>query len=187
MKNILVLVFLVFFCDILPAQESFSHSVGAGGFIGTRKASLHAIGVVYSPRLNLINVGKSSTLSLGANFGIGYNVDNNFIEENQITFHIPIIIDYNFGLASSNKAQQNKSGGFLGIGYSFEQTGERLNNGNFNDPTLIKKFMNGPLANIGYRFKIGSKPFVIRLSYLYGTGDFEGGYLTTLSLQYIFK
>lgn len=186
-KKIFVSTFLIILCNLTTAQEKFSHSIGATGFIGTRKASLHAIGVTYSPRYNVLEIGNSSTLSIGTNIGIGYNIDYNFVDDNQITFHIPITIDYNFGLGSGRESLENNNGGFIGIGYSFEQAGRNINNGIINDVILVKKAMNGPIANVGYRFKIGSELFGIRASYLYGTGDFGGGYLSTLSLQYIFN
>lgn len=188
MKKLLLLIFIIFSSNLINAQQTFSHAIGATGFLGTRNANLHAVGITYSPRLNLFKTGESSIISVGTNLGIGYNLKNNFADKNPITFHIPISIDFNFGLASTEDSfTKNKSGGFFGIGYSFEQAGLSLDENNIEEDTFVKETINGPIVNLGYRFKIASQAFGIRASYLYGTGDFEGGYLTSLTLQYIFN
>lgn len=184
MKKAIIIFVLALISNFSFSQESFSHAIGPAGFLGTRNATLHSVGLIYAPRLNLFEVGKSSTFSIGTYLGVGYNVDYKFVDDNQITVHIPVIIEYNFGLASNRNSYQNKNGGFLGIGYSFEQAGMYVNTGNRSKDFLVKKAINGPIANIGYRFKIASEPFSIRASYLYGTGDFNYGYLATLSILY---
>ncbi|PZW41481.1 hypothetical protein LX95_01157 [Mesonia algae] len=98
MKKLLLLIFIIFSSNLINAQQTFSHAIGATGFLGTRNANLHAVGITYSPRLNIFKTGEYSTISVGTNLGIGYNLKNNFAEENPITLHIPISIDFNFVL-----------------------------------------------------------------------------------------
>lgn len=183
MKIKLSLIFL-FVCTISFSQTSFSHAAGIAGFIGTRDAISKDIAVTYSPRYNFLKVGENSNLSIGTHLGLGYVISDRAVSN--ILYHIPILLEFNFGHASDRTKYANKSGGFVGIGYSFDNSQREIkfNNGFTTVYSTVEDVISGPMANVGLRFKLFGKSAGIRISYLYGTGDFSGGYLTSIGFQY---
>jgi len=166
------------------SQGSFSHAVGIAGFFGTRNASSQSIGVTYSPRYNFLSFGESSTLSVGTHLGLAFSLNNRDVSN--FTYHVPIVFEYNFGHASSTSNSEKKSGGFIGVGYSFESTHVTRYLGYGFGSITTEETIQGPMANVGMRFKIAKESFGMRLSYLYGTGNLEGGYMVSFGFQYNF-
>lgn len=183
MKVKVTLVFL-FVCTISFSQSSFSHAAGIAGYIGTRDATSKDIAVTYSPRYNFLKVSENSNLSIGTHLGLGVVISDRAVSS--ILYHIPILLEFNFGHASDRTKYANKSGGFIGVGYSFDNSQRqlRVNNGYSTSYITVEDVISGPMANIGLRFKLFGKSAGIRISYLYGTGDFSGGYLSSIGFQY---
>ncbi|WP_191859369.1 hypothetical protein [Hanstruepera ponticola] len=182
--RLLLSTLLFFILTFATSQTKFSHAAGIAGYIGTRDATSKDIAVTYSPRYNFLKVGENSNLSIGTHLGLGYVISDRAVSS--LAYHIPILLEFNFGHASDRTKYANKSGGFIGVGYSIDNSQRTLkfNNGFLTSYTTIEDVISGPMANMGLRFKFFGKSAGIRISYLYGTGDFKGGYLTSIGFQY---
>ncbi|HLV70171.1 hypothetical protein [Xanthomarina gelatinilytica] len=179
------LIFLIFFSSsMMFSQTSFSHAAGIAGYFGTRNANSVAAGITYSPRFNFFRVSENSTLSIGSHIGLGYNITNR--EANSFSYHLPVVLEFNFGHASDKTKYENGFGGFIGFGYSIDNTqrSSYYYNGFTSINIVENDVIKGPMVNLGMRFKFLGKSAGIRFSYLYGTGDFEGGYMSSLGFQY---
>jgi hypothetical protein len=114
---IVILLFTLFSSRTISAQ-SFSHSLGVGPLAGEEGIGL---GTVYSPRINVIEVGSFMTTSIGTHFGLilNTNTDNSgSTNQSFIGIELPLMLEINLGAKSSPENSQ-AFGGFLGIGYGF--------------------------------------------------------------------
>ncbi len=169
-KLLLVAAIAVFGITSVSAQISFSHSLGGKLFsLSGDNADYSSIGALYSPRLNVLEVGDNGTLSIGTHIGLAFEANSR--EESSFVYDLPLVVEYNFGQASSN----DNDGGFgfyVGGGYGIH------NSSVFGDP------MKGPVASAGLRFTIADKPLDINFSYLIGSGDSKDYNLIGAGLQY---
>ena len=166
------------------SQTSFSHAVGIAGYFGTRNAYSQAVGITYSPRYNFLNVSENSNLSIGTHLGLAHHVSNRAVSG--LSYHIPVVLEYNFGHASDKTKYDKGFGGYIGFGYSIDNTNRRVKYSTWltTTETLVDDTIAGPMVNLGMRFKFHGKSAGIRFSYLYGTGDFKGGYMSSIGFQY---
>jgi len=172
MKKLLLLTTIAFLGVLsVNAQMSFSHSFGGkyysamiaaksievgGVTVEIEKQSSDAIGALYSPRLNLVEVGDNSTVSIGTHIGLAVQVSTQ--QGSSFIYDIPIVAEYNFGQASNND-NDSGFGFYIGGGYGIH------NSSAFNDP------ISGPVVNGGLRFVIADKPLDLNVSYLIGSDD----------------
>ena len=125
------------------AQVSFNHSIG-GFYASTSQYSIRyrnsegklvrdegrlaGVGAVYAPRLNLVEIGYNSSLSISTRFGVGVNfsgVVNSQTEapsSGSLMLAVPVTIDFNHGTASvyDNDAA---FGWYFGIGAGYNKMG----------------------------------------------------------------
>ena len=125
------------------AQVSFNHSIG-GFYASTSQYSIRyrnsegklvrdegrlaGVGAVYAPRLNLVEIGYNSSLSISTRFGVGVNfsgVVNSQTEapsSGSLMLDVPVTIDFNHGTASvyDNDAA---FGWYFGIGAGYNKMG----------------------------------------------------------------
>jgi hypothetical protein len=167
------------------SQVTFNHSFG--GFytkganydyrIDTAKytANLSGIGVVYSPRLNLFEIGRSSSFSVGTNIGLGYKFTaTQGATGSPLVIDLPLMFNFNTGAASTFDNAQG-FGWFLGLGVGYSKIGESI------------KFYNGsmgPIANFGIRLNLNENFFESRASYMVDVNQAEVN-VFTLSFAYI--
>ncbi|MBL1231956.1 MAG: hypothetical protein COA31_004475 [Flavobacteriales bacterium] len=93
---------------------TFSHAFGIGVLAGEEGMGF---GSVYSPRLNIINISKSVTTSIGTHAGIILNT-NDGGSQSFIGIELPLMFEINIG-SRSHPNNNSNFGTFLGIGYGF--------------------------------------------------------------------
>ena len=157
-KSIIAVCLLIMISNAnSSAQVSFSHSLGASFYFSEVTSSP---GVMYSPRLNFIELGDEVTVSAGTH--IGAWLDFNSRSGGSYSVDLPVVAEINFGHAS-HPDTKSKFGGFAGLGYGYNQMATSDNFGSsFN--TAI-----GPVVNGGLRFIINENPIGLRGSYLLNT------------------
>lgn len=147
MKQIFVIFCVLVGFNTISAQ-SFSHSIGVGALAGNEGLGL---GSVYSPRLNVVKMGEGATASVGTHFALALNTSSDGASATQsfIGIEIPLMLELNFG-AKSHPDNQQKFGGFFGIGYGFSSISS-------------DEFTKGIVYNAGLRF---SYDWGIRFAYM---------------------
>lgn len=163
---ILVLTML-FACFNEATAQSFSHSVGAGSYLGGRAA---APSIDYYPRLNF-EVSRESSLSIGAPISLGGYLYVNSREGSSIGYvlNVPLVASLNFGLLAHDDANSN-FGGFLGAGLGMSRLGSTDAWGFFDRNNAF-----GVQTEAGFRYLWrGEHPITIRLSYLMNTVENNG-------------
>lgn len=171
MKRILLATALIL-STISYAQVSFSHAGGLKLLLAFSENDLASpVGVVYSPRVNIIDLSDNATVSLGthATVAFSFTAGTNGSSSSG-TFEIPIVAEYNFGLKSTNK-NDNNLGFYLGGGYSFF------------DSSDFRTDSSGPTFTGGLRFFMGDAPLDLNISY---TGASNNVTVVGLGIQYIF-
>lgn len=182
MKKVLGLA-LILVTSISYAQVSFSHAAGIKLLVASSEAqtisigdatvdiesqSSSAVGILYSPRLNLVEVGDNSTISVGTHIALTFEANSR--SETSFVYDIPIVAEYNFGLASNND-NDDSFGFFIGGGY-----------GIYDSNNLVDS-VTGPVVNGGLRFLISDNPIDVSASYLIGADNIN---VFGLGLQYVF-
>jgi len=132
--------------------QTFSHSLGAGILLGEEGGGF---GSIYSPRINILQVGEGMTTSIGTHFALALNTQDEGSSTSQsfIGIELPIMLELNLG-ANSHPNNNNSFGGFLGIGYGFSSLSQA-------DPGEV--MVKGVFYNAGLRFK---GDWGIKLAYL---------------------
>lgn len=156
------LAMLLFVCaNSASAQVSFSHSLGAellfGGEVGSPA-------IMYSPRLNLLNLNDAASLSVGTHLGVWLAFNSR--EGGAAAFDLPIVAEINFGTGSTPDADAS-FGGFAGLGLGFNTMGSNAAFGAVTNNAF------GPVVNGGVRLFLGEMPVGARVSYLLNVK--EGG------------
>lgn len=169
LKLILLFTFLGLGFMTVDAQRSFAHSIGAEYIIAGN--SSNAYGIMYSPRINFLNMG-SSTLSVGTHLGLGFSVNTTaFGTGSTFAYDVPFVLEFNLG-GGSGSGDEGDFGFYLGGGYGISKiTSDDL----FNGDNAAK----GPIVNAGFRFTYRANPAGIRTSLLFDTTD-EGSRVFTV-------
>jgi len=99
------------------AQVSFNHSFGANGYYATGGSGW---GFLYSPRLNLAELGNDMTFSVGTHLGLGLSGGTNSQTgaEGSFLLDLPLMAELNFGHAANSDSRADW-GGFAGLGYGY--------------------------------------------------------------------
>lgn len=141
----------------MTGQVRFSHAIGASYY--TSKSASTA-GIVYSPRVNLLNLNNKITLSAGTHLGLGFAfASNGSNTSTTFNYDLPLVAEMNFGHGAT-KETSARSGGFFGVGYGFNRMGNPTENQN----NYLES--NGFLINGGLRFKLKNTSWGVRASYL---------------------
>ncbi len=123
-----VLGILFFSAQHSVAQVSFSHAIGAGIYAASDSTGgASGSGIVYSPRLNLLNFNDNATLSLGTHLAFGIDLNSQEGASNFV-FDFPIMAELNVGHAC-NTDNTNAAGFYVGAGYGFNSEGLGMNTG----------------------------------------------------------
>jgi len=184
MKKLLLLaVFSVLGLSQLSAQVSFSHAIGikyyivtlpsqtvevAGVSFETESLSSSSAGILYSPRLNFVEIGDNSTISLGTHLGLAFQIESQ--GESSFTYDVPLVAEYNFGQASNND-NDSSFGFYVGAGYGIHNS------------SMLSEAVSGPIANGGIRFLIADLPLDLNVSYLVGSDSLN---VLGVGVQYAF-
>jgi hypothetical protein len=162
------------------AQVEFNHSFG-GVFYASENSS--GYGILYSPRLNLVELSDEVSLSAGSHVGLGFSGSANSQTgaSGSFVLDLPLLAEINFGHASSSNSSIG-FGGFLGAGFGYNRmsysdvfgSGDRaatglVLNGGFRT-NLIKE--QSVTLRISYMMASDNKGDIIGLGLTYNIGDF---------------
>lgn len=155
-KTFPVFIAFLFFSHFLLGQISFSHTLGGSIYSSTDNNS--AAGIMYSPRLNVMELADEITVSIGTHLGFGLAL-NSRTGASSLAIDIPVVAEVNVG-AGSHRDASSDFGGFAGIGYGISQIGDE---GAFG---LGYNEASGILINGGVRTNRLQLPVGLRISYL---------------------
>lgn len=155
LKLVLLMVVMTVTTKITFGQVSFSHALG-GAFYLSDLASSPAL--VYSPRLNFVELNDEMTISAGTHLGFGFNYSTDGTD-NYFAYELPIVAELNLGNSSSPNSDAS-FGGFAGLGYALNKMG--------NSSVFGASYNNaaGLYVNAGLRALINDRPIGLRVSYL---------------------
>jgi hypothetical protein len=156
-KKSMLTALILFAAQLSFGQVSFSHSIGASIYASSGAS---APGIMYSPRLNLVNLGEETTLSLGTHLGLGISGFNSRDGGGGgFALDLPIVAELNFG-HGAHKDTKSDFGGFVGLGFGASILGDA---GAFGDGYNEAV---GLVINGGLRAFMGNLPVGARVSYL---------------------
>ncbi|MCW3463384.1 hypothetical protein [Chitinophaga nivalis] len=168
-------------CCLLPlfaaAQRTtlFSHEAGSRIYKGKNHLSG---GLVYSPRYNFVVFSTRSTLSVGANIGLGSsfgaNYDSNIGGNYTSIFmaDVPFLVAYNFGNGATYKAY-TKWGGYIGGGYGFHNGTRSVEYYDDEELTTNQVHVSGVVVSLGLRLPIANTSWTIHVSYMHNSNGFN--------------
>jgi hypothetical protein len=167
MKLIILIIISLFLQNKETLGQSFSHSLGTAILAGEEAVGL---GLVYSPRINVIKFHEAITASLGTHIAIAANASDDgagSTTQNFIGFEFPIMAELNFG-KNSHPENESSFGGFIGIGYGISTLSQ-------SDPG--EAFAKGLIYNAGLRFR---GDWGVRFAYLenFNSNVFGGASIT---------
>ena len=190
MKRTLLLAAIALVFMALPkvslGQASFSHSLGAAYYVSTSTVitenyeSTSTIGspaILYSPRINMVELGREMTVSVGTHLGLGFMLDTNSGSAS-FAMDLPVVAEINFG-HGAHADTRSSVGGYAGVGYGINRLG---GGSNFDGVSTNKA--SGPVLNGGVRALINGVPVGFRLSYLLNME--EGGNVAGIGAFYTF-
>ena len=180
---------LLFFQTYANAQSRlFSHAVGGGLFMSSNYLGG---GLIYSPRLNFLRFSDHSTLSIGANIGLGTTINDNYNSNtggNSTSIfmaNVPFLLSWNFGNAATNKAYM-KWGLFAGAGYGFQNAARSVEYIDDDEATTNQVHISGLVLSAGLRFPVNNHSLGVRLAYMFNNNrynpDIAG--MTTIAIDY---
>ncbi|HPE55253.1 MAG TPA: hypothetical protein P5514_15685 [Bacteroidales bacterium] len=157
------------------AQATFSHAIGIE-YLASSEVGVPAI--LYSPRINIIELDRDLTISLGTHFGLGFNFSS---REGATTLAIdlPLVAEVNFGHASQPYSRADY-GGFAGIGYGYSKLGQ---SGEWE--SYYNSEASGLVINGGFRGYINDSSVGARISYLLNFRE-NGSNIIGLGVFYTF-
>lgn len=162
-KNV-ILVFLLWFTQSSYGQITFSHSIGAAGYFNSLAENG---GIMYSPRINFIELDNDITISAGTHMGLG--LVTNAQGDGSYTLDVPLVAEINFGHAA-HKRSRSSFGGFIGAGYGISKTSySNTNHGYITHTSSGSNDAKGLLINGGLRAIIKKISIGMRVSYLRNT------------------
>jgi hypothetical protein len=153
-KSLLVVTVLMG-SQVSFGQVSFSHSLGGSLYFSE---STGAPAIMYSPRVNVLQLGDEITVSAGTHLGLGLTFNS---QEGASSFalDVPIVAEINIGHGAHPDAESS-FGGFAGIGFGISKIGSAGAFGSdYNDAA-------GLVLNGGIRAEINQRPIGLRVSYL---------------------
>lgn len=151
------LLFMLASTQLSFAQLSFSHDVGVGIYVAENGANSPAI--VYSPRLNVLEIQDHMTISVGTHLGAWLAFNSREGGDGSFAFDLPIMASINFGQYAQPEAEDLNIGGFVGVGYGISRLGsESTFTTDYNEA-------NGLVFDGGLRFILRGIPLGIRGSY----------------------
>lgn len=153
-KLILALALMSITTQFSYAQVSFSHTLGAAAY-SSSNALVPA--VVYSPRVNFLQLASEATVSAGTHLGFGFNYSSDQTG-NYFAYELPLVAELNLGAGSSPDSDVG-FGGFLGLGYGINKIGSPGDGAAYNNAS-------GIYVNAGLRAIINDQPMGLRVSYL---------------------
>lgn len=160
MKNFKIctlLCFLSFTLSNVQGQTRFSHSLGASYYSSNKTSSA---GIMYSPRVNLLNLNHKMTLSAGTHLGLGFALGfDGTNTSTMFNYDLPLVAEVNFG-HGANRESSARFGGFVGGGYGFNRMRSAPES-----PSGYQESQ-GFLINGGLRFKLKNTSLGVRASYL---------------------
>lgn len=179
MRRLCTLLYTGCFLFLIPAASAqsrlFSHAIGGGLYSGH---NYQGGGLVYSPRLNFLHFSDRSTLSVGANIGVGTSINDNYNSNtggNSTSIfmaNVPFLLSWNYGNAASNKAF-TKWGFFTGIGYGFQNATRSVEFVDDEEVTTNQVHVSGLAISTGIRLPIVNRSFGIRFSYLFNNNQYN--------------
>jgi len=157
-KLLLAGIILMSTIKISISQISFSHSLGASYYAG---GQVGAPGIMYSPRINFLELNKELTLSAGTHLGLGLSM-NSREGASSFAFDLPIMAEINYGHGAKPKTRSS-FGAFGGVGFGISKIGSSgAFSADYNSAV-------GPVINAGIRCLIKERPLGLRASYLLNT------------------
>lgn len=169
MKRLIIIGLLAIgflgFQNQVTAQVSFSHSVGGAAYFSKNVATP---AIMYSPRLNLMELDNELTLSIGTHLG-AWLAFNSREGASSATFDFPLMVELNFG-HGADPYTRSDFGGFAGVGFGVSFMGADGGWGADINNAI------GPVVNGGIRAYVFDQSLGLRLSYLYNlkSGDDTG-------------
>ena len=165
---LLAVIAIVFFAlpKVSLGQVSFSHSLGAAYYVSTSTTSteyseststIGAPGILYSPRVNVVELGREMTVSVGTHLGLGFMLDTSSGSAS-FAMDLPVVAEINFGHGAHADTRSS-------LGGSTNKA-------------------SGPVLNGGVRALINGVPVGFRLSYLLNME--EGGNVAGIGAFYTF-
>lgn len=160
-KAFYLIVAMLFIAPALTAQVSFNHSLGGAAVFST--SGTPGGGLMYSPRLNIADIGRDGTISIGTHLTLGAYFSGSTNSRtgstgssSGLTLDLPLVVEANFGHMSSDYSHED-FGGFFGVGFGYSAiAGSNLiNNSGF-----------GPLVDGGVRIAAFEKSFTVKASYM---------------------
>lgn len=146
------------------AQINFSHT-GSGAFFFGKGVT--APGIVYSPRINIVELGDNANISVGSHLGLGFSfsggVDSQSGASSSSSFllDLPVVAEINIGHAKDND-NHSGFGFFAGGGFSYNRMSVSVDGFGIRGKTF------GPLINAGARFPVIGRSWTARASFLIG-------------------
>ena len=175
MKHIGLTFALLFSVLASQAQFNFMHAVGAGSYYSSQEST---IALMYAPRLNFIEFGDETSLSVGSNLGFMYIFNSNDDRKN-FAMDIPGLVQLNFGTAATPFSYA-PFGGFIGGGFGYNSIGSASV---FNNAATSSW---GPVYTAGIRFRIGYTALEARVSYLQAINRSDAPNIIGIGGLYVF-
>jgi hypothetical protein len=161
--TLLATIFIFGHFNTSSAQATFSHSVAAGLILDQ---DVIAPVFIYSPRINVAQLGEGASFSVGCNPALSATGDIFIIQ-------FPVMIGLNLGL-NSTPDNYSAIGAFIGVGAGFSANSEAY---------AGEEFRTGQFLHLGVNF---SEEWGIRLTFFNELIDPQPGSLT-LSVQYLLQ
>lgn len=153
------------------AQIEFNHSFGFGTYASLYSGGGYAI--VYSPRLNLVELSDELSLSVGTHLGAGLagSANSRSGATGSFILDVPLLAELNLGHACSSNSSVG-FGGFVGAGFGYNKMSYTDNFGS-SDRAATGLVLNGGIrTNL-----IKEQSVTLRFSYMLasdGKGDVFG-------------
>ncbi|MBC7383314.1 MAG: hypothetical protein H7296_10050 [Bacteroidia bacterium] len=164
--KIALLAFATLFAGVVKSQVSFNHSLGVSTYFAlSTNATASGYGIMYSPRLNFLELADETTLSVGTHLGLGFSGSANSQSGSSGSFLLdaPLMVELNFGQAANPDASSS-FGGFGGIGYGFNAMAQSSNTAFGNSSSTFSA--SGIVFNGGLRAVIRDRSVGARVSYM---------------------
>lgn len=176
LKKVLSISLFLVATQFSLAQTSFSHSLGAGFYVSP-SASAYAPAIVYSPRLNFLELADEATISVGTHLGLGL-LYNSREGASSYALDLPVVVEFNLG-HGAHPDTRSSFGGYAGFGFGISKIGSSGAFGaDYNDAA-------GVVLNGGLRALIQERPLDLRVSYLLNVKEGFGNVIG-LGISYSF-
>ena len=140
-----------------------------------------ALALTYSPRINIYRASRTTSISVGTNLSVGYNlrrINTTPTYQSQYMFEFPVIFHLNFGYGATSNKSFN-FGGYIGAGYAISSM--KNIEKKYDDTLYMKGLINGLNIDVGCRFKIST--YLAGTLSGYGIFGLNDAVITGLRLQ----